>query len=160
VVFNMLMHNLQHANIVSVPTMMNACSVHCFVFFPGLSRQLQSHLVRRGHGAFWKASISLKRDQRKIIPEMVSKMHHTLCFVNFQRPERPKRTLTRSHGTPGPRRSPTQAQPTSPNARMEKTDGVGGRTTSKRARVDARTFHYAFVFVALSVFVLRFAQYA
>ena len=41
VVFNMLMHNLQHANIVSVPTMMNACSVHCFVFFPGLSRQLQ-----------------------------------------------------------------------------------------------------------------------
>ena len=44
VVFNMLMHNLQHANIVSVPTMMNACSCTAcaaIVFFPELSRQLQ-----------------------------------------------------------------------------------------------------------------------
>ena len=45
VVFNMLMHNLQHANIVSVPTMMNACSCTAVVFFPAMPQQLQIWLL-------------------------------------------------------------------------------------------------------------------
>ena len=40
VVFNMLMHDVPHANIVSVP-MMNACSCTAAVFFPAMPQQLQ-----------------------------------------------------------------------------------------------------------------------
>ena len=71
------------------------------------------HLTRHAIAmvVFGSASVSRKRDQRKSYPEMVAEINHTLCFVNFQRPERTFswNSRTAQVANPGPTNHPERS---------------------------------------------------